>query len=546
MLCFALPRAWAQDLENLKSVKPVTFRGALNTGFQAYHVYGIDPRSANPMWNVSGSASLGLYGFDIPMSFTVGRQGNNVSYPAFKQFGASPHYKWLTVHGGWRNMNFSPYTLAGHTFLGAGIELNPGKFRFAAMYGRFRQAREVQDTAATKFFPPSFKRTGYGVKIGVGRNDRYFDLIYFRAKDDPKSLATPLKDSSLTAGENAVFGYATRIRIGRHTAFFSDAALSMFTRDVLSKTSEDSSSIPQIPLLPTPRFSSRLNYAAKAGLDFQFSNFNLKTAYERIAPNFETMGAYYFNNDIENITVSPNFGFAQNKGRFYGMLGIQKNNLAGSRSETTHRVIGNAVLSVNPSPKFGFEANYMNASVKQRDGRVRLNDSIRVAILNTNIGLTPHWNWTDSLRSRNLLLSLNYQQLNDRNPITRAFADLKTTFATVNYSQQQMSSGWGWSAGLNFNHIEVYQLKNNRYGASAGILKTWAEGLGSASFNATWNRSDINGTADGDLWSGSINLGWTFAKVYSLSVFATVLRNNSKQFEDYTELQGGVTFTRSF
>ncbi len=546
LFCCLAAGVYAQDLENLKTVAPVRFQGTLMTGFQTYKVYGIDPRSTNPMWNLSGNASLIVYGFDIPMSFTIGRQGNNVNYPAFRQFGMSPHWRWIKLHAGWRNMNFSPYTLAGHTFLGGGIELNPGKFRFAAMAGRFRQARQESDTTDAAYFPASFKRTGYGVKVGVGTANNYFDLIYFRAKDDPKSLSKLLIDTTLTPGENAVTGYSTHLRLGRHVGFFSDLAISMYTRNVNSEAVADSNRIPEVPLLLKPRFSTRLNYAARAGFDFNFRNFNLKTAYERIAPNFETMGAYYFNNDIQNITISPNFGFAKNKARFFGTIGVQRNNLAGNRSETTHRIIGNAVLSVNPTPKFGIETNYMNASVKQLDGRVRLNDTIRVAILNTNIGITPHWSWSDTSRASNLLFSANYQQLNDRNPFTREFANLNTTFATGNFSQNYMHSGWGWSVGANFNNIKVYQISSNRYGGTLGVNKTWSEGRNSIGLSSTWNLSEVNGEKDGSILSTSLNLGWNFAQVYQFSVFATVLRNNSIAFDDYTELQGGATLSRSF
>jgi len=38
----------------------------------------------------------------------------------------SPYYKWITIHVGYRNINYSQFTLAGHTILGAGIELHPG------------------------------------------------------------------------------------------------------------------------------------------------------------------------------------------------------------------------------------------------------------------------------------------------------------------------------------------------------------------------------------------------------------------------------------
>lgn len=546
LVCFLAYKAQAQDLENLKKAKPITFRGNLSTALQFYKVYGIDPRSTNPQWNLNGNATLGIYGMDVPISFTIGRQGNNIQYPVFKQFGASPHWRWITLHGGYRNLFFSPYTLAGHSFLGGGLELRPGKFRFSAMSGQFRQARASKIIENGQYYPASYKRTGYAIKVGVGSQRNFFDLIYLRAKDDRNSLPLGHKDSTLLAAENAVWGYSTHFQLGRHIGLFSDGAVSMYTRNQNSNSVEDSSLIPEIPTLIGIRFSTRLNYAMKAGFEFHFAKFNLKTTYERIAPNFESMGAYFFNNDLENISISPNFGFAQNKGRFYGTLGIQRNNLLGNRSETTKRVIGNAALSYNPTQVFGIETNYMNASVRQVNGHAILNDSIRVAVLNTNIGITPHWNWTDSLGNTGLLLSANYQQLNDRNPFTREYANMNTTFGTLNFTKNYLAGAWGWSAGANFNNIKVYQLNSNRYGLSLGLNKTWAKGNGAASINFTWNRSDIAGKRDGALWSNTINISWLIMETYNLSFYASFLKNNSSAFDDYTEWQGGAVFTRSF
>jgi hypothetical protein len=144
------------------------------------------------------------------------------------------------------------------------------------------------------------------------------------------------------------------------------------------------------------------------------------------------------------------------------------------------------------------------------------------------------------------MLSANYQQMNDRNPFTREFSNLNTAFATANFSKNYLRGEWGWTLGANFNNIKVQKINSNRYGASFGLNKTWKKGLNSAAWSSTWNLSEVAGTRDGAVWSNSLNLGWNFVEHFQWSVYASLLKNKSRAFEDYTEWQGGTTISRSF
>ncbi|MEZ4920971.1 MAG: hypothetical protein R2792_17850 [Saprospiraceae bacterium] len=475
LLFFALGLC-AQDVEQMvKDKNPISLSGSISLGAQAYQVQGISPRSGSPFWNLSGNAALSVYQIRMPFSFTVGRQGSNVNYPTFSRFGISPSYKWLKVHAGWRNMHFSPYTLAGHSFMGAGIEMKPGKFRFAAMYGRLRKARDYNDDTDFAFYPAVYKRMGYAVKMGLGSDRNHFDLIYFRAKDEPGSIAITSPDSSLTPGENAVLGFSTRFGLGDRLSFYADAAASLYTRNLYSEEASDYIQ-PDPSAFFKPRFSTRLNYAGKAGLDFQFASWQLRTAYERIMPQFQTMGAYFFANDLENITITPSFVLNQGKLRVNSGIGIQRNNLLGNRSETTRRFIGNGTVSYNPGKQFGIDANYSNMTINQLNNSTILTDTIRFAIVSSNYSLTPHWQWMDSSTVRSVVCSANYQQINDRNPFTREFADMDTWFATATFAHNFIHSSWGYNLGLNWNQINVYQLNTHRYGITVGGSKSWQEG----------------------------------------------------------------------
>ena len=215
---------YAQDLEKIKDIKsikkqkPIVFGGGFGLGFSYYNSNSPIKRTAPYNWYVSGSPSVRIYGLNIPFSFTYSETGRSLTHPFVYNFtGASPYYKWATTHIGFRSMNFSEYTMSGVVFNGVGVELKPGKLRFAAFYGVFNPAVEA-DTSNGNFgvILPAYKRIGYGAKLGVGTDKNYFDLIYFRGKDDAVSLKRVPAFENIKPVDNVTLGPRFRFTFFKH------------------------------------------------------------------------------------------------------------------------------------------------------------------------------------------------------------------------------------------------------------------------------------------------------------------------------------------
>src|SRR5207302_2145897 len=110
--------------------------------------------------------------------------------------------------------------------------------------------------------------------------------------------------------------------------------------------------------------------AANAGLIFSVPHFSSRLGYERIEPDYNSLGAYYYTSDIENYTFAPAFDLFQNKFRASGSIGIQNDNLLKTKSARTQRTIGSGNISINPAQVFGLDLNYNNYSTSQ--GATRL------------------------------------------------------------------------------------------------------------------------------------------------------------------------------
>jgi hypothetical protein len=99
-------------------------------------------------------------------------------------------------------MTFSNYTLSGHVFLGGGVELTPGKWRIAAMYGRLKKAVSVGELDSLQYDNIAYKRMGYGLKVGYDDNGNSISANIFTAKDDPNSVLFVPPESQITPQQN--------------------------------------------------------------------------------------------------------------------------------------------------------------------------------------------------------------------------------------------------------------------------------------------------------------------------------------------------------
>ncbi|TAE37181.1 MAG: hypothetical protein EAY66_06245, partial [Sphingobacteriales bacterium] len=168
MLGFLSANVLAQDIAEMGKQKPFAINGSLGLGLGTYNVTGIPQRQRNFSYVLNGAPTVSLYGVSFPFSVVVSDQQQTYAQP-FNQYGISPTYKWATFHAGWRSIEFSPFTLAGHNFLGGGVELNPRKFRLGFVYGRFNKAIEdAPNQPLALAQQATYKRMGYSAKLGYG------------------------------------------------------------------------------------------------------------------------------------------------------------------------------------------------------------------------------------------------------------------------------------------------------------------------------------------------------------------------------------------
>lgn len=470
--------AGAQDLETIAGQKPFAVSGSVDLRGIFYTANGIKARRPPFSYVLSGSPVFSLYGITIPVSFSISEQQRDFRQP-FNQFGLSPTYKWITVHGGYRNIEFSPYTLAGYTMLGGGVELTPGRFRFGAMYGRLNKATQIDTTTGT-LQPYSFSRKGYALKMGYGTDEKFIELSFLSAHDDSSSIKKGIPESvkTITPAANAVASLRGAYNIARKFYFEADAGISIYTYNTgstmgnaedLQKFSKAFKSI--VPV----NASSQANLAYSAGFTYKATNYSVKLTYRYVDPEFQSMGAYFFNNDFRNITLSPQVSVAKGTVRFNGSIGLQKDNLRKQKEQTTTRVIGSANISWDITSRLGIDANYVNYSTKASPQVVLVNNKYLLAQTSHNISATPRYVVTNERYTHVVVLSYNYSTLVDFNDDTKDLNHIQTAVSFLNYNLNFNKTGWSVSAGLNRSTNTYYNGKALIYGFSLGGSKSFLQ-----------------------------------------------------------------------
>ncbi|MBD2705812.1 hypothetical protein IC229_34755 [Spirosoma sp. BT702] len=507
-------------------------------------------------WYLTGSLTLATRsGWVIPLQGVWSSPSNGYGQ-AYNAIGVSPRYKnWLTLHGGYRNLEFSPFTLAGYTVLGAGIELNAGLLRVGLMAGRFTKA--VTPTATDPDRVAAFRRMGYGARIGVGNERTYLDVILLQAADDLNSIPSD-SVGYLTPAQNVVLGLSGRLRANRKLTVEVDAAGSAYTSDIHAE--------PMPAALADRRFgyvnylndvrnfipvnsSTRIRTALQASLSYQTNWVGLRLRYKRVEPGYQSMGTYYLPTDVEHLTVAPTIRLFKNRLQFQGSLGWQHNNLMNQKPARTNRIIGSASLAYASETNLTLDLTVSNYGLTQRAGYRPLTDSIRLAQTNRTLSGSVSKSWTGSGQLHMVQGSATYQELQELTSFTAENSRSRNWSYSVSYSMQHSASG------LNLNLSYQYSCYSHTQdigflvqGPTLSVEKKLFKGEKvSLLCMANYLRNSqplADETQQGFVVNTTLTLDYQLTPVHRLSVSGS--DNVNQGLQPFRQQQGSVRYTMAF
>lgn len=522
-------RATAQY--TLDAVDQVSFKkglhvnGNINLSSVAYKASGIEARR-NPFdWFATGSLNLDLFGISAPLSFSYTNARINYSQP-FNRIKIIPQYRWAKLHLGSGYMNFNDYTLANHVFTGYGIELTPRQFKFMAMKGTLQEAVPYNAENPTAV---AYRRKGMGFLAGIDRAKWGVELSALQAEDDPASIpfvppsATVFPQSNLAASVKAKAQIKPWLRLdGTYamSALTVDNTAAGDTANIIDK--ENSHSRPGgkyslfaslYPNKPNTSYFDAIDVSA--GL--LFKKFNLQLKYNRVAPGYTSLGAYYTNNDMENITVAPALSLFQGRINIAANAGLQRNNLDHSKNATNKRLVASGNIAFNPNQHWSFNTVFsnftMHTRVRPQGDPFYVNglDSLNFYQINRTLTQMAMYNWGNKDVRQSVLLTVSHQQAEDQTDAETTIENTNT-FLTSNAAYTYMFVPRAFSASAAFNYYtnQVQDLQTDYYGPSLNITKSFWHKRLPVNAGITYNATTVSGRSAGNVINARVGASCSF------------------------------------
>jgi hypothetical protein len=505
----------AQNLDNLSLKKGLKLTGGVNLSNIFYTSNDSIKRRDPYQFIVSGNMNLNMFGYDMPFSFTYSNSQKSYTQP-FNRLTFTPQYKWVKAYLGYTSMTFSPYTLAGYGFLGGGVDLSPKHWRISLMAGRLKKPIEYnpENTSAI----PSFRRFGYGMKVGYDRGTSNISVNVFTAKDDVRSIKNLPPDGSLHPMQNLAFGFSGHTTLLTHIALDGEYSVSLLNGDLGIKTQKtDSTGAIQStdPALSLQTSGTRIFDAYSGGIGYQSQLFGLMFRYERVAPGYQSLGGYYFNNDMQNITLAPNIRLFQGKLTLAGNAGIQHNNLNHSLASTTKRWVGAGNINYNPSTHWNYSFNYSNFSnytkIKPQTDPFFHNDmdSLNFYQVTNSMNSSVSYNFGKKEAPHCLMLSASYQKMNEVSSSAQGSAGSGFVSANTSYSHLIPKPGLTVALTYNLNTSTAPGVRSVFHGPSLSLGKLFFNKELRTGFVSSYNLNTVNGKQESPLLSNGINISYS-------------------------------------
>jgi hypothetical protein len=355
MMILQVSSLFSQDIEKILKSDPLHMSGQLRFDQYFNHQF-IDSLSFEDQYALflSGQFNAKIYSIDFPFQFSYTNKQEDYSHPfSYNQFGAQPFYKGVKLYLGYNSLTFSPYTLSGHQFIGAGIELTPKKVPFngTIVYGRLIKPVQYD---STEFSLPAYDRRFYAFKGGYAIDRLNVSTSILYAWDLKESIAFFPDSIGVYPKENLALSLNGNYNITKQISVGVDIGRSILTSNMNSKLAEGGDQY----FLITQRKSTRGYNAFGGQVKYALEKTSFGIQYKYIQPGFETLGAYYTNNDVEQISLTNTSKFLDGKINTNVNIGLERDNLEDDNMMTNQRFAGAFNISALPSDKLSLNASY--------------------------------------------------------------------------------------------------------------------------------------------------------------------------------------------
>jgi len=488
--------------------------GGVSASGTCYYTNGVSYGSDKANCFLNGNVNFKICNLvNLPFSIHLTNTGSNYKYPTLpNRFSLHPSYKWATAHIGDVSMTFSPYTLSGHQFTGAGIELSPNKFKVAAMFGRMQRAVEYSPENET--VQAAYKRMGCGAKFGYEADVFRVNTSLFMAQDDDKSLHWQPDSLDIRPQENLCANIELSVKVIKNLRLYGEYAISLINPD----TRADS-------------LSSIHHYNAyKVGVDYTFLKNTVGISYERIDPDYRTLGAYYFNNDMENVTVNFATILFKDKLNFSANAGLQTDDVKNQKESKTHNFVGSANITYTPCQRLNLSASYTNfqthENIKSQFDYINQYaptenlDTLNFTQLSHNANFSLMWNLKQcESQNQHLNVNVSYQVADDRYGGSQT-PDTRSSFINsgISHTVTFVPSKTNLTSSVNFTQNSITDNNSYTLGPTMAVSTKVAKETVSLGASLSYNIELANKKMERNVANSRLSISYLLAKKHTFAL----------------------------
>jgi hypothetical protein len=511
------------------------------------------------VYNIAGNLSFSWMSITIPVSMNFTNAGFSYSYQYPRlpsRLSIHPKYKKLQAHIGDFSMNFSPYTMSGFQIVGGGLDVqNIKKWSFSGFYGRFQKSVEFIPNNANTL--AAYARYGYGFK--ASNNGKKIQTVFSAIRIQDKENSLILKPDSLNIfpKSNIALSLQNKLDVIKNLKLDYEVGVSFLTNDVRSEPTAPLFHQKLVKGIIPSNASTNFYKAFKTNFTYSIGSSNVGLGYERIDPNYQTLGAYYFTNDFENITASFAQQLFKGKLNLSWTAGLQKDDLLKEKAGSSRRLVMAINSSANFSKKFTSSFSYSNF-------QSFTNMKPQFQLLNQ---LTPYDN-LDTLNFRQLTqsgnISMNYliETSKDRSQVFNINLNLQDSYdeqagvvskgnasqfynLAANYTYTKVPSSTNISVGFNATYNTIAKNNSTTAGPTLMLSKMFFNKKLRANLTGAYNLSLQKEGNKQQVYTARANAAYTLFKKHQLGWSSTYMNRtiNSKKANDFST---SINYSYSF
>ncbi|PKV49310.1 hypothetical protein ATE84_1331 [Aquimarina sp. MAR_2010_214] len=526
----------SQNLEQIGKAPLVKVNG----GVSANSVYYDGSANRDPFtYFINGNLNFNISGiYNIPLSFSYTNQDFGYSTPfKINRLSIHPSYKWVATHIGDVSMTFSPYTVSGHQFTGFGTDLTPNKpYKISAFYGRLLKATEYNEDVPDAI--PAYKRMGYGLKTSYDFNKFSVGFIFFKAKDEASSLDIIIPEElHIDPKENLVVSLESSLEIAKGLRFNIEVAQSAVTENIEGEEINKGSNV--LGFLINEKASTDYYTALNTDFTYSFGKGSVGVGYERIDPQYRTFGAYFFNNDLENITLNAAQELFNGRVSLALNAGLQRDDLKNEKEAQSNRIVSAINATIQASDRLNIGASYSNfqSYTNIRTAFDEINqvnqfenlDTLDFKQVSQNAALNLGYLVSQSpQKQQNLGLNLTFQTTKDEQGTADA-TNNETNFynAGANYAITYPERTLTINAAINAAYNVVELADALTYGPTLSASKQLFDKKLRTGISASYNESLVDGNSQGNVMNFRANAGYVYKEKHNINLNALTLFRNT-------------------